>query len=1105
VEPIEQWLGTLGLARYGPAFVAARIDPAALRELGDAELQNLGVSLGHRKKILRAIAAREPQPGASAATTPYPAAERRQLTVAFCELVVPAADAARLDPEDLRALIGAFHRRCAASITREGGTVAKYMGEQVLAYFGYPVAHEDDAERAVRAGLALVEPEAAPAGAGGSRVRVGIATGLVVVGDLIGEGAAREQGVVGETPNLSARLQALADANAVVIADGTRRLLGRLFEYRDLGATTLKGFAEPQRAWQVLGPSSVASRFEALRSAGAPLAGREEQAALLLRHWAQASAGAGRLVLLTGEPGIGKSRLASALHEAIAAEPHARLRYFCSPRHVDSALQPFIDQLAHAAGFDRADPAEVRLAKLTALMRSLNLSAEQVGLLAELLAIPTGTAPVPAARRKQKIIEVWDAMVTALAQQQPVLMLFEDTHWIDPTSRELLGVAAARVAELPVLMLVTARPEFRAPWSDAPHIATVALNRLDRSDAAMLVDRVAGGRALPNAVMSQLLARADGVPLFVEELTRSVLESGQLQESDGRYVFAGSLPALAIPATLQDSLMARLDRLGPAREVAQIGSALGRRFSRALIGAVAPLPPAALDAALQRLASADVLQPLGTAPAAEYAFRHALLQDAAYATLLRGRRRPLHARIALMLEAQFQDSAEASPEVLAHHFTEAGLPERAVGYWLRAGRQMLARSGMAEAEALLRKGLGVIAEIPDGPARREQELELQVALGQALLATLGYGAAAVAAVYARARQLCDELGRTERLPPILHGHVTHHFVRGELQQARQLAAELRAVAAARDDAVTQVMAYRASGFTALFSGRFTEARDDLERGLALYRPADQAAYATLAIQDALVSLLGFSSLALACCGSLREAQSRSDAALAEARRISHSFSLAHALASVWRAGWLLRSDPVALLRHADELLAISAAGGFALWRAFALANRGWCVAALGDAEQGIALLTAGLAESEATGTGFQAPAVLVLLADAHRLAGAPDTALEHLAEAARRAEQMQVAWLQSETLRMRGDLLLFRGATTEAESSYREALQRARDQGGRLFELRAATSLARHWRKQGRAAAARELLGGIAGWFGGDRDAPDVSAAEALLEQLRDA
>ncbi|MBV9755608.1 MAG: AAA family ATPase, partial [Alphaproteobacteria bacterium] len=1056
MEPIEQWLERLGLGRYGAAFVAAQIEPAMLRRVGDAELQNLGVSLGHRKKILRAIAALEPEPAAAA---PAPAAERRQLTVAFCELIVPPAEAAALDPEDLRALIGAFHRRCMETITREGGIVAKYMGEQVLAYFGFPIAHEDDAERAVRAGLGLV------GGGPASRLRVGIATGLVVVGDRIGEGAAREQGVVGETPNLAARLQALAGADAVVIADGTRRLLGRLFDYRDLGPVALKGFAEPQRAWQVLGPSRIASRFEALRSAGAPLAGRGEQAALLLRQWAQASGGAGRVVLVTGEPGIGKSRLASALREAIAAEPHAALRYFCSPRHVDSALQPFIDQLEHAAGFEPTDPAEVRIAKLQAVMQPLKLSAEQVGLLAELL-VPTAAASGPAADRKQKIVEVWDAIVTALAANRPVLMLVEDAQWIDPTSRELLGIAAARAAALPVLMLVTARPEFLAPWPDAPHIIALQLTRLDRADAAALVDRVAGGRALPKPVLEQLLARADGVPLFLEELTRGLLESGQLREDGGQYVFAGPLPAPAIPATLHDTLMARLDRLGPAREVAQIGSALGRRFSRALIDAVAPRSAAELDAALERLTSADVLQPLGTA-AAEYAFRHALLQDAAYATLLRGRRRPLHARIAAALEAQFQDSAEASPEALAHHFTEAGLHERAAGYWLRAGRQMLARSGMAEAEALLRRGLAVLAELPDGPARRERELDLQVALGQALLATQGYGAAAVGAVYARARQLCDELGRAERLPPILHGHVTHHFVRGELQEARRLAAELRTVAEARNDRVTQVMAYRASGFTALFSGRFAEARDDLKRGLALYRPADQAAYASLAIQDALVSLFGFSSLALACCGALRDARRRSDAALAEARRLAHTFSLAHALASAWRVGWLLRADPAALLLHADELLALSAAGGFALWRAFAIAHRGWCLAALGDTGAAVSLLTTSLAENEATGTGFQIPGVLVLLAEACRMAGQHHAALRHLAEAQRRAEQMQLAWLQAETLRLRGDLLL-QHDRMGAESSYREALQLARDQGGRLFELRAATGLAQLWHEQGR-------------------------------------
>ena len=1103
MESIVQWLEELGFAQYGAAFVQDDIDHAVLRDLSETDLQKLGVTLGHRKRLLRAIAElSEPASRPPVLGAPSPEAERRQLSVLFCDLVNSTALAARLDPEDLREVIGAYHRRCAQVIEHARGFVAKYMGDGVLAYFGYPHASEDDAERAVSAGLELVDAVRQLEAGTMLQARVGIETGLVVVGgDLIGRGAAREQAVVGETPNVAARLQSLADPGMVVIGPRTRRLLGRLFEYGELGPVALKGLAEPVRAWQVLGRSTVASRFEALRSAATPLVGRAEETDLLLRRWEQAFAGEGRVVSLVGEPGIGKSRLAATL-DGVTAEAHLRVRFFCSPQRLASALHPFIEQLEHVAGFDRSDPVETRLAKLEALLQPLNASAEHFGLLAALLSLPFGAAPIAVLNRKEKIFEAWIAMVEALAAKQPLLMLFEDVHWIDPTSLELLSLALERVARLPVLALITARPEFRPPWPAAAHLTTMVLTRLGRPEAAALVERVAGGRALPAEILKQILARADGVPLFLEELTRSVLESGHLHETDGRYVVRGPLPPLAIPATLQDSLMARLDRLGPAREVAQIGSALGRQFSYALIGAIAALPPQQLDDALQRLASADVLQRRGAPPAAEYTFRHALVQDAAYATLLRSRRQPLHARIAATLEAQFPETGEKQPEVLAHHFTEAGLGERAVGYWLRAGRQMLTRSGMAEAEALLNKGLGVLSDLPDSPRRREQELDLQIGLGQALLATRGYGAPAVGAAYARARQLCDELNRPDKLLPILHGNLTHHLVRGNLEQARRLTAQLRELGETRNDAVTRVMAYRVVGFDALYSGRFTEARACLEQGLALYRPSDQSAYAELAIQDALVSLLSFSSLALACCGCLDQARSRSDAALAEARRIAHAHSLAHALAAAWRVAWLARSEPVALLRFADELMAVSAARGFALWRSFALANRGWCLTALGNAAQGIPLLNAGLAENQATGTGFQTPAVLELLADAYRLAGEPDIALARVADAARLAERMQVKWLHSETLRLRGDLLMLGGDIAGAESSYRDAMQLARSQEGKLFELRASTNLARLWRDQERPAEARELLAPIAGWFSEGLDTPDIREADGLLLQL---
>ncbi|MDB5407426.1 MAG: guanylate cyclase [Rhodospirillales bacterium] len=623
-------------------------------------------------------------------------AERRQLTVLFCDLVGSTALSARLDPEDMRDMMRAYHDCCANVVARFDGFVAKYMGDGVLVYFGYPHAHEDDAERAVRAGLAFIEAIGSTSLPGELKLqlRVGIATGLVVVGDLIGSGAAQEETVVGETPNLAARMQSLADPNTVVIAADTWRLIGGLFEYRDLGPVTLKGFADPARAWQVLGPSAVESRFEALRaaSAGTPLIGRDEELDLLMRRWRQAKEGEGRVVLLSGEPGIGKSRVTQAMEERLSGEPHLQLRYFCSPHHQDTALHPIVGHLERAAGFERDDNAERRLDKLEALLAPSTKDMKQAAaLLADLLSIGGDRYPLlnlnPQAR-KEKTFEALLTQLAGLAAHRSVLMVFEDVHWIDPISLELLELTVDRVPSWPLLLIITCRPEFASPWSGDAHVTTLALNRLGRRDGATLVNCVTGNKKLPSAVFDQITAHADGVPLFVEELTKTVLESGLLADAGDRYVLTGSLPPLAIPKTLHASLMARLDRLGPIREVAQIGAAIGREFSYELLAAVVPLPESALREALARLILAELVFCRGTPPSATYTFKHALIQDAASATWLRSRRQELHARIAKVLEDRFPEMVELHPEILAHHWSQAGLAENAARYasrvWLRA-------------------------------------------------------------------------------------------------------------------------------------------------------------------------------------------------------------------------------------------------------------------------------------------------------------------------------------------------------------------------------------------------------------------------------------
>jgi class 3 adenylate cyclase len=663
---ITDWLGGLGLEQYALAFRDNHVDSEVLPQLTVDDLISIGVtSVGHRRKLLAAIAAL----GASAAAITIPTApvsdasapseaERRQLTVVFCDLVGSTPLSTRLDPEDLREIVGAYHRCVADTVARFGGFVAKYMGDGVLIYFGYPEAHEDDAERAARAGLSVIDAVGKLATEEKLNVRIGIASGLVVVGDLIGEGAAQERGVVGETPNLAARLQALARPGTLVVADSTRRQIGALFEIEDLGSQPLAGFAEPQRTWRVVGESGVVSRFEALRSGTTPLIGRDEELDLLLRRWQQAKLGEGRVVLVAGEPGIGKSRLTAALSAHIETEPHIRLRYFCSPHDQESALYPFIGQLERAAGFARDDTATTKLHKLEGLLGDAAEPGD-LSLIAEMLSLAGGERFLPLdlspQRKKERTLAALLRQLQALALRQPILMILEDLHWIDPTSREVLDLTFEQITGLPVLLVATYRPEFQPPWIGGSQVSVIALNRLGRSEGASLVQRLAGnlGGALPPGVVDEIVERTDGVPLFVEELTKAVVEAG----ADRGYASISAVPAsLAVPATLHASLLGRLDRLGPAAKiVAQVGAAIGRDFSYELLVAAAPLAERELHEALRRLVEAGLVFQRGAPPAAEYLFKHALVQDTAYSTLLRGPRQALHRRIAEALEQRFLD------------------------------------------------------------------------------------------------------------------------------------------------------------------------------------------------------------------------------------------------------------------------------------------------------------------------------------------------------------------------------------------------------------------------------------------------------------------
>ena len=811
LEQIADWLEKLGLGQYAKVFADNDIDVSVLPHLRDKDLKDLGISLGHRRKIFAAInegfAAVQALAEADRAEehviqeTP----ERRYVTVLFSDLVGSTALSTRLDPEDLRDVIAIYQRCVEETVRRFDGFVAKFLGDGVLVYFGYPEAHEDDPERAVRAGLELVAAVKGLQAPEPLEARVGIATGLVVVGDLIGSGASQEHSIVGKTPNLAARLQGTAAPSTVVIADSTRKLVGNLFELEDLGGKDLKGIEAPERVWAVLRANLVDSRFDAFQTSGVTeLVGRQEELELLQRRWTKAVTGEGQVVLLSGEPGIGKSRLTAALLERLSTEPHTRLRYFCSPQHTDSVLYPIIAQMERAARFAHDDSAKTKLEKLDALLSQSFTPPQDRALFAELLSLRSDSLlpklDLTPQQRRERTFEALTTQIASLAEQRPVLMIFEDIH-IDPTSLEALGRGIDRIKSVSVLLIITHRTEFEPPWLGRPYLTALGLNRLGKRESASMIDHVAGNDALPETMRQDIIERTDGIPLFVEEMTRAVLEAES--EVDGRKtVTAFPSSAIAVPASLHASLMARLDRLGgPAKEVAQIGAALGREFAHSLLGAVVGKPEAELQAALDRIIAAGLLFQQGTSPHSTYMFKHALVQDAAYGTRLREQRRTLHARIVATVERDFADIARNQPEVLARHCTEAGLIQKAAGLWGKAGQRSLSRSALVEAVEQFKRAVSQIATLSVTPALRREEIKFQIALINPLIHIKGYGAPETKAAVEQARLLMEQaeaLGEPAKDPlllfSVLYGNWVATLQSSNADVARELAAHLLALA-----------------------------------------------------------------------------------------------------------------------------------------------------------------------------------------------------------------------------------------------------------------------------------------------------------------------
>lgn len=1072
-----------------------------------------GAAVAERKQSPPVAPVEAPRPVALSGRdddTPQPLSapdgERRQLTVLFCDMVGFTELAQKLDPEVLREVIRRYEDACAACITRYEGYVFQRLGDGIVAFFGYPLAHEGEAERAIHAGLAIIEsmstlvvPEV-----DSLEVRIGIATGVVVVADA-------QKGAVGEPMNLAARLQGVASPGAIVISERVRRLAGGVFSYADLGLCPLKGIAQPVRAYRVTSAIQGTSRFETASRAGlTPLVGREHEVAMLLERWQLSQEGEGQVVLLSGDPGIGKSRILNSLIEYLNVEGAHALRLQCSPYHVDSAFHPGIEYLERALHFSRDELPASKLRKLETLVVEQNGNpVEDVRFIAAMLAIPGEDAAdtrtlTPQKFREETIRAVVD-LVTAIARKQPTIMLFEDAHWADPTSLQVLDLLIDRIRAVPLLIVLTHRPEFQSNWSRYGHVTMLSLSKLTRAQSRTMIAKLAHSRPLPAIVIEQILSRTDGVPLFVEELTTAMLESGDLAVVGKEAEQAGVAGRVTIPATLQDSLMARLDRLGTSKETAQLGAALGREFTYELIQQVSTATEPQLQRDLVRLVEAEVLYQQGSVPDARYLFKHALMQDAAYDMLLKSTREQFHRQIATVLEYGFPEYIDAQPELLAHHYTEAGLADQAAHYWQLAGERAIRRSANEEASRHLTKALALIHALPDSPERAERELTLQIASASPLIASKGYAAPEVAAAYGRARALCQHGGERSQLFAVLRGLWVFYAVRCELSVARELGEELLSLAQERQDPALLLEAHHALGQTLFHQGEFVLSWEHSQQGSALYDPRIHHAHVFLYGSDPGIACLFWGALALWFLGQPEQALERAHACVALAHEHDHPLDLAYAhqcVASILQ----FRRDGRAALRESAATITVSDGQSLPFWSAFGTFIHGWAMSAEGQAREGIAQMRDGIAAWESTGARVWQPYFRGPLAEECWRNGEYAEAATVLQDAWRALEETGEFTYEAELHRLAGELALS-SATDEdsamrAESCFRKSIESAQRQQAKSLELRGAIALARFWRNQGRRDDARQLLAAVYQGFTEGFDSGDLREARALLDAL---
>jgi len=1122
VSEFVEWLEQVGLGHCARTLVDNGIDFDVAQGLTESDLRGLGLNLGDTRRLLQAVTKLGHQTIARSAdavavidvapkSAHTPPDERRQLTVMFCDIVGYTDLADRTDPEELKDIIRDYRKACATAVAQYDGYIAQYLGDGLMVYFGWPAAHEDDAERCVRAALEIVQTVRKTALAGGLSVRIGVATGSVVVGEGSAEGTGEDGLAVGGTPNVAARLQGLAGADEIVIGPTTRRLVRNNFELTDLGMHALKGIVSPVRAWRVQGVLKTEGRFEAAHSGVAltELVGRDEDVALLLRHWNWARSGEGQVVLLSGEPGIGKSRLTQVVRERLKGEPHTSLRYQCSPFRLNSALYPIIEHLEFAAGFAREDTAEQRLDKLDAmLVGSQAQRAEAAPLIAALLSLPTDRYPsvgLSPRRRKEKTLDVLIAQVETLSRLQPLFLVFEDAHWIDPTSQELVDVLVPRLRTHRVLMVITHRPEYIPHGREYAHVSTIALTGLPQQLGAELVDKVTFGKAVPPEVVDRIVARADGIPLFIEELTKSMLESRFLREENDRYTLLEPLPDLDIPDTLNTLLIGRLGRRKQVRELAQTGACIGREFSHELLAAVSPYKGGEFDEELQRLIRTGLVFRRGTPPDATYTFKHALVQDAAYDSLLKSKRQQVHAQIAEALETAFRDRVANQPELLAHHHTQAGHLTQAIPLWRKAGESALTRVALQESVAHLQQGLAIVNRLPPSDERDSLELSLRMPLHSARLQWHGWAAPDVGVNAAAIVRLAETQAKPRSLLIGLWGMWVSTLTQGRVAEAPAWAQRLLAEGTSRGEVDMQILGHRGTMFSHFYLGELREADAHGQQALGFYDPSRAGRWIELVGNDVRTSVGVCTSQAIWMLGYPHRALQISDQKDKHSERLAHPFDFGWAL--TWGAYVLdYRRESQRLLTHADEADRLAREQSIpVLYRALVPIGQGLAKLRAGDLCEAISLLRRGIGAWNAAGGHLNVPYMKSALAEGLALQGDVDTGLGLIEECLEQIERPgwnERVWLP-EVLRLKGWMLIRAGRTAEGETELRASIACARRQQAKSWELRSATTLARLLAEDGRRGAAHDLLSPIYSWFTEGLDTYDLTEARTLLDQLR--